>query len=443
MDTYSKSLLKKLGKIQYYTFLRNALGIQSFLRNTGETFITENINIEHKEEYFRILGLRTGIETNIIFFVSKGDYDKKEFQSERKNSKRNSHSALDFFNDLNDEIVKILLLSIYGLQRLKKEEKKNLLFDPYIGNTLLELYKPNQYSFILGAGVNLDKNLNVTLGNWNKLIDAMRGRVRSLKGLTTPSIIKGPDIQPKGLSYKIKLCDDLINLEESICNTNYIAPEILKDLDEDLYYKELYYNLYSSFDPSQLNDKINAELEHTNIYQIARIANEQGKAEILTFNYDNVLETVLGLNFGSNYQSVYSGKKEDSSKQIHIIHSHGFYPYISDGKRYHQGIVLSTYEYLDGYFHSNRYARKKLMEQLQKTNILIGNSVSDYEEQKVFFTNFKKIPSSWHFLFVKKSDVALAWEDEYKVCYFSKMGIIPVFFNDFSEIVEYLYNLLR
>ena len=119
------------------------------------------------------------------------------------------------------------------------------------------------------------------------------------------------------------------------------------------------------------------------------------------------------------------------------MYPHGIYTYAGLRKE----IVLSTYEYFNGYYTSNRYARKKLNDQLKETNLLIGNSVSDYEEQKVFYTNFQNNPSSWHFMFLKKNESPHEWMNYYKMCYFARMGIIPVFFNNFSDIPKYLKTL--
>ena len=166
----------------------------------------------------------------------------------------------------------------------------------------------------------------------------------------------------------------------------------------------------------------------------------KSKDTILTFNYDNNLEMIIDKNFPTaNYQTVYSGNAEDPKHKIYVVHPHGFYQY--NDRCHPRSIVLSTYEYLNSYFAPSRYARKKLNQQLKETNILIGNSVSDYEEQKVFFTNFKKHPSSWHFVFAKKSTDSNKWMNDYKMCYFAGMGIIPVFFDDYSDMTNYLKTL--
>ncbi|WP_022779473.1 SIR2 family protein [Butyrivibrio sp. AE3009] len=429
------SPLEKLTRLEYSDFLKSALGLMAYFNK--DSFTTEGI--PKSKKYYKVLGqLIPKNQKTIIFYLTEDDYDSKRFHD----STGQAYSAYDYFyNQFGKSTIELLAMSTYGMKKMVElgYEPGSLLKDT-LGMELLNKRKNEEYRFILGAGVNKDNGLNNTFGSWAELVDSMRNEVRTIKSIPIPVL---PDLKALGISlpYKLEIKDDLISLEQDICNTNYIAPEILKNLDPQKYYDVIYNNLYSSsFNPRMFDKDNNEQLENTTLFQIAKNVYQKKRGRILTFNYDNALEMILDKNFPSaKYQTVYKYKAEKNEYNIHIVHSHGLYSY--NDKKHPKAIVLSTYEYLRGYFTAGQYARKKLSDQLKETNILIGNSVSDYEEQKVFFTNFKKNPSSWHFVFMKKNAPSNKWMDDYKMCYFMRMGIIPVFFDDYPDITEYVNNL--
>ena len=279
------------------------------------------------------------------------------------------------------------------------------------GKALFEMYRPDSLNFILGAGI----NSGYDVGNWDDLIAAMRDSIEKING-TTSSEIK--------------------SFEKDICNTNYIAPQILKDLNSSQYYSVLYDNLYGKYNARKLAKATRPNIEDTNLYQVVRIlATQERDATVLTFNYDDILEQVFYNNFsGSTISSSFNHARKMNAK-VEIIHSHGFFPY----KGSPHSIVLSSYEYMEKYLKSGSYAKRRLTEQLKKTNLILGNSLADYEEQKVFFANHKRYRNHFDFIFAKASDEL--WMDQYKTIYFLKMGVIPVFFSDFDEMNDYLKSL--
>lgn len=427
-----KEVLNQLGRNQYYSFLKYAIGLKAFCERDESQFITDRIDNKNKK-YFKTIGILVNKKMQTLFYVEKEDADLKIFRAKNEET---PYSTYDYFDDVNQFIILAILISVSGFKKINQGRAE--LIETFNSKGFFEKFRPAELQFILGAGVNMDSNLHTNIGDWNKLIDDIRTAVRKIKGIMPTPI--NPPIAHSKYTLKMKACDSLIDMEESLCNTNYIGPEILKRLDEDEYYKAIYNNLYSSFDARYLDASNNSDLIGTNAYQIARIMETQGKGRVLTFNYDDVLENVFSKNFHGEWQSVYYGKDFDFNKSIFFIHSHGYFPYAEE-KRKPQGIVLSTYEYLEGYYSHTSYARKRLSEQLACTNILVGNSVSDYEEQKVFYTQMKKKASSWHFLFTKSSDPSNRWMDVFKTCYFINMGIIPVYFNDYSDITDFLKTL--
>ena len=423
MNKDNYDLLLKMQKNQYYDFIRFALGVKYYLINNGyevrnksdEDGEKENLIVERERKarnehvlaYLYLLGKKKD-----TFFVKENDYEEKCF----RNGTEQKINTRSFFDEIDDYLIWSIMMGVLGVENFSSDTYIDSLD---IGKSLFEEKKPLQYRFVLGAGV----NTGYGLGNWDGLIDTIRDRIRALKGI--PVGVK-PDV--------------LVEFEKTMSNTNYIAPQILKDLDSKEYYDALYSNLYSSFNVKDTNRLLKPSIEDTTLYQVARILSKDANSVVLTFNYDDVLEHVLKNNFSTPFKIDYY-KSKDKVGGIRIIHSHGFYPYGTAGEKHAHSIVLSCFEYMNGYLRSGSYARKRLYEHIKKTCILIGNSLSDYEEQKVFFLHHKEYLSQFSYLFTTRSDASNRWMDIYKSIYFLKMGVIPVFFDNYPQMINYLKTL--
>ncbi len=425
-------LLRGMRKLQYYDFIRYALGFKYYLLGDGSEVKSvmedeseheklqrktsrEKLNVRHLA-YRYYEGKR--VET---FYIEPNDYELKAFHS----SNAGILYCEECFDDIDSGWMWVIMMGVLGIKNYASKE--TYLHDKKSGLDLFEENYPSgrgaEYRFILGAGV----NGAFGIGDWNNLIDSIRDGIRASKSIPT-----NPDPQK----------DTLICFEKSMCNTNYIAPQILKDLDSARYYDAIYESLYKKFNERDTYKSFNTSIEETSLYQVARIIATNEGSSALTFNYDDVLERVLINSFSKPVLPVYynySSKKTRAS--IEIIHSHGFYPYGTKGEAYAHSIVLSSYEYMDGYLKPSTYARKKLNAYLMKPCILVGNSLADYEEQKVFFLHHKRHQTNFSYLFTKRSSISDSWMDDYKTIYYMKMGIIPVFFDDFDKMTNYLKDI--
>ena len=152
-------------------------------------------------------------------------------------------------------------------------------------------------------------------------------------------------------------------------------------------------------------------------------------------NYDEILEMVLDYNFGVKASPIFKGRTKVISLPI-IYHTHGFWPYVEKKTKTHENsIVLSSIEYMENYQTLKDYSAQKLNSFIDDTCILVGNSLSDYEEQKIFKGHHKKNIAQFSFLFLCEKDV---WRRKYYLVYFLQMGVIPVFFKTFDEMVDFL-----
>lgn len=413
-------LLNRMKKLQYYDFIRYALGMKFFLINDDQEIRvnvneiteskkenTEKDNIK-REKIKEIAYLYSFGKRKLTFIIKNGDFENKQF----RDNKGAMYSVLTYFDEIDIGLIWAIMMGVLGVEKFSEEYS---LYDGDIGKKLFESYDKKDFGFILGAGI----NNGYGLGNWNALISDIRNRIKMIKGI------------PQSSNQ-----DRLIDFENTMSNTNYIAPQILKDLDAKAYYDVIYNNLYSAFRLDDTKRVNKPSIEDTTLYQVARIISKRSNINVLTFNYDNVLELVLDCNFKLPVNSVYKGSRYNDYI-ISIVHSHGFYPYGQAGEKYAHSIVFSCYEYMNGYLNPATYARKKLNEQIMHPCILIGNSLSDYEEQKVFYLHHKRYLSHYSFLFTTIS-IDDPWMDIYKSIYFLKMGVIPVFFVNYKEMIEYL-----
>ncbi len=411
-------LLYRMNKLQYYSFLRSALGMKYYLFTDGQelrTHTDDDDDIKSRQaerrseirEKERILAnVYKGSKRVKTFVIKDKDYEDKTFHDELDNV----YNAKQFFDEINPYIVWAIMMGVLGLESFIKE--KHFSGDE-IGREIFERNRPDNYRFILGAGV----NKAFSLGDWDELVSDIRDQINILKGISNTN--------------------GLTEFEKSMSNTNYIAPQILKDLDACAYYDTIYSRLYSTFSADKMFCERNPDLVDTTLYQVARIISTKKDVRVLTFNYDDLLEQVLLNNFATMFSSVYY-KSKKRNEGIEIIHSHGFYPYGKSGEGHARSIVFSCFEYMNGYLKTGSYARKKLNEQIMHPCILLGNSLSDYEEQKVFYLHHKRFLTHFNYLFTKRSDMANQWMDEYKNVYFMNMGVIPVYFNDYDEMTNYL-----
>lgn len=180
--------------------------------------------------------------------------------------------------------------------------------------------------------------------------------------------------------------------------------------------------------------------------QIARIIVSQQdiEQEILTFNYDDYLERIIKKTYKNETKvsSEYEGKRgKKPTTKISVIHSHGYVPYNAEGKikeSHRNSIVLSNDEYMDNYSSNSKFSYKSLYNQLDKTNLLVGNSASDYQEQYVLRKHINDFPSKYSFILLTKSKTNSNWMDWFIMMYFLSLGLITIFFEDIEEIENFL-----
>jgi len=425
MNKTNYSIVSNMQKSEFIAFLKNALGLFHFLDNKGMKLVG-GMNSKPREDNFYAFAKLLDSKGNRVntYYIRKGKRIELEFLDD--------HNELYYVDEFFDRIFDDSIL--FCLLIASKKQKTPFVFDEIVNEnhqidrvsmrkmldmevetiSFFEKKDLKRYYFILGAGI----NSKLGPGSWDELINDMQ---KSILRLTSLNVT------------------DLNDFKDKICNTTYVIPQILKDLNEKEYFDILNQNIYGNFIKGNLSIKLNPQFEDTTIYQVARIlVSNKDENKALTFNYDELLEMVLNDNFGVNPTVIFKGCAT-TKDFLKIYHSHGFWPYTETKTKIHKNsIVLSSIEYMENYQTLQDYSAKTLNSFIDNTCILVGNSLCDYEEQKIFKGHYKKNMAQYSFLFMRENDV---WKRKYYLIYFLQMGVIPIFFTEFDEMVSYLKKL--
>lgn len=268
------------------------------------------------------------------------------------------------------------------------------------------------FNFILGAGISSQYNIK----DWNLLKNDFDDESKKLLGVR-----------------------DIKDILEKSYNTSYGSFQVVKDLDPKIY--------YSMLENSILNGHIGICNKLTTLDGIAKILikqiNHTRKQDVITLNYDTLLEDKIDqISGGSQYLIKYN-KSENDIKPIVINHIHGVVSYRFGGitkNQIKQSIVLTNEEYFKAYQSNKGYAYKSLNKALNKTRIFVGNSITDYEEQKVIKNNFDKHPNHYHFALLKYDGGELEF---YRCLRLFRIGIIPIYFEDYYSMANFLDDVSK
>ena len=276
----------------------------------------------------------------------------------------------------------------------------------------LLLLKPDDYfyRFVVGAGINHGYGLR----EWKSLEDDFKNAINSMLG---------PDSSE--------------SINRLTFNANYGSFQILKDIDETKY-KNLLLNTISPTKLPSLSDNTTLTAIAAVLYAQTRIADFQ---LLLTFNYDEMIELSLNKCFGETAQTIYKHNKAIwNDTKIAILHSHGYLssrPFSTS--KHFDSIVLTTDEYFKNYENPSSYGYDSLYNQLNKTSCFVGNSITDYEEQKVISTHFNKHPAQFHFCYCSSDKLPIVAQ-VYKTIFLLKIGIIPLWYSSHNLYKDEFYQ---
>lgn len=412
MNELNEMILNKLTIAEYREFIRNMLGLSEFL--TGGKKKISAVGASKGKKGRIAIAVLPEEKKNVEFYVGEDDWRNKTYQDDSKKV----YSISEIPNISEDYLFTLLMTS-----RKSFANGIDISDIPPKSNECIRKDEKGELGFILGAGI------NIGLGPkpWQGLINDIE-QVISASNLITQ----------QGMQ-------ELSNAS----NINYLMPQVAKDISEKGYFDAIWNSNYSSVNWSNLNATVNSGFVDQNLYQVARILSAQRKRgtmqKVLTFNYDNLLETVLDSNFGMTSFSEYAGQKmpKKDGSDVKIVHSHGYLPYSPEKnmltKKQKNSIVFSSFEYMGKYLNRNSYSYQRLEEQLEFTNLILGNSVADYEEQKVFYSFHRRNLNKFSYMITVTSGDK--WVDYYKSFFLFRLGVIVMYFQDWKSVNDYLKTL--
>lgn len=387
--------------IGYFCFL-NSLTIEKMsLKKSNKSLLRSQINFSERCEAFKIFDNK---EITYWFYYPRRNIINKHNEYGIKIGTAELEYYYINFNE------KLLILFIYSSSNnLLNKSELNLL------NSETSLSKIGFnfkfYNFILGAGVSIPYGI---IG-WDDIIKECKKAFESLTFHSSDNIIRA--------SY----------------NTTYGSCQLLKDTYPEEYYSIIESSVLSS--SLQQQSKCKTTLEAiTNIIFKQNTLNKQ--QVVFTFNYDELLEKLIR-KIPLDYDQIYKGKKHASSNvDVVIIHSHGLIPgkECLKLKKYKDSLVFSNDEYNTAYKYSHSFSYEQLKTQLVKTNIFVGNSISDYEEQKIIKNLHDDNLSKFHLaLMIKNPDY---YVNVYNAIRLMKIGVICIFFDTPDQMANFIDNLL-
>lgn len=293
----------------------------------------------------------------------------------------------DFNANISNDLVE---LTYFNTSEIDAVLEKIERVKSYIGGYL----KNKTFSFVTGTGV------SIPYGGvcWNCLINECKLSIQTLN----PSL-------------------DIDYIAKRLFNTNYSIPQIMKDTNETKYFEIIQSSIvcWQDIRPQSTLDAISD-------YMVKHNSN----GTILTFNYDQLHEDSLK-NIGANCETVYARHPRKDTSKIAVIHPHGFY-------KTNKSIVFTNEEYVKAYKNYSNITPRMLIKQLNKTNMFVGNSVCDYEEQKVIFSHFHSVLGSFHMLCCFDNNGCTDETKLYEDHFFLKMGLIVERFSDPNSLALYI-----
>lgn len=392
-------------------YFRLLVGLDCFIKKlemvivSKSQFLSENVKDDNNLQLSQTFSLRMKITNNETIFYILFKSKENTFQKYIDKKLSEPFPVESFKTDIPNEIINLL----------KDAVRNNINSEGSLKNvSLLKClvdFDKYPFHFVLGSGV----NCGYSMPNWNALESYFKDAIDKRFGT--------------------RACE---SMSDATFNTNYGSFQIVKDIEE-----ADYCDILSSMVDSSTNPKYD---DNTILLAVAYVLQAQersdSKQSVVTFNYDNLLEEALNA-IGTDYSAHFNNKNSDTTfgAPVNIIHTHGYLPKPAKDfiKIYKNTIVLTTDEYIDNYRNPSSYGYRNLFNELNHTTYFIGNSITDYEEQKVIASHFKKHPSQFHFCFQKyeyHNQISMI----YKTIFLLKIGVIVLWYNSHDDYKDMLFN---
>lgn len=280
-------------------------------------------------------------------------------------------------------------------------------------------------SFALGAGCSMDANIS----NWTILSKAL-GYELLYSILDNDESAYLNMMIAKTISESIFTSFDKTSALDAIQNL-YETKETKFE-----YYKSLQKVLYMSYDsPTDANTTL--------MKSICSCIRRNGVYELLTYNFDSVLEQAFNNKYVSNNSEV--EKSITNMGNIEVYHVHGYIPYDYEGKTEVKNFVFTDKDYYENAKEENNFTNDTQKNLFNKYNVIfVGVSFTDGNLKEILrkrAISSDRVPQLYAFYklpnFEKKGREQKIIETKYKLLqqsYFDTLGIKIIWIKDYKEI---------
>lgn len=265
----------------------------------------------------------------------------------------------------------------------------------------------DNFAFVLGAGVSVAPGAK----SWDELLKNFTSELK-----------------------KKKIIDDDQELCKKLGGSSIITAQLCKELyPKNIdYYWAIHRGLYEG------RTAINPDYALYHIAKISKLCLTKAHFRILTYNYDNYLESYLDhLHIGFN--TLYDSKC-DINDQLSIYHVHGYLPEVKFKthieRRHQESIYLTEENYNELYNHPYSWQISSQLSFFRENVCLfVGCSLADPNIRRLL--EMTKKESRTHYAIMTKDKMSM--NDLVKASnHFARIGIEVIWVNSFSEICDNL-----
>lgn len=353
-------------------------------------------NINYYKEFKHIILLVPNL-TNAEEFLKTS---KRQIIELKKVKSTIYYYRLDHFLDLLNIKVEIKKLIENPFLYAIKHIRIDALSTNFLNDLKNEIKQKSRKNILfLGAGVSAESGIPM----WNELLTKIEKKCLS----------------SGKLCYYHKMNFD---------NISYMR--ILKLLSNKSFASAIEDSLYQCYDSNKQNKTLDA---------ITNFINRNNVKNIITYNFDDLLETKLG---SFNCKSITIEKKRTSKNKINIYHLHGKIDNPQKNKRHGIGeIILAEDEYNNLLF-NNKHWTNRTQEKFLKNElcIFVGCSFVDINLKKLL-DQVKTNNKEKHCIYAFMCSPNCLTEHFLKHIYFRSLGIQPIWYKSFDEIAKSITTL--
>ena len=306
-----------------------------------------------------------------------------------------------------------------------------------IDNNKLVLNEDN-FAFVLGAGCSIASNIS----NWGELCKSLGYELLT-------------ENENYGLSnYGLKNINDAILHELFNSHDKNTVLDIAKCkireksyANEMNYFKSIHNTLYLNYDD-------NKDYKTDLMLSISKCIKRVKMKEVITFNFDYILEKNMDNNYCSKSFEINNSvvEVEYDNNTLQIYHVHGYIPYDYDGITFVNNFTLTDNDFLNNIEADNYCNTIQKKTYSEKDVLFIGCSFNDINLRRILQSlkngrsnklyAITKVPEFENLKNKPKEKTIASIKYKYIIEeYYKKLNLIPIWVNDYKEIISIIDNI--